>query len=172
MTIMEDAPSFTHLVSSHEREGVACPVNRSWTIVEALRATMASPIYISPLCIETDEAHRFQDAGFGGFNNPLELASKEAQMLWPDERIKTVVSLGSGLGDFLPPTRPEGRQWGPTPQYVGEFVDEVIRKRLPDVYAHDIVRLNVAYAIRQLARIAADSSNVHQEFGTNYDPIW
>lgn len=171
MTIMEDVPSFTHLVSSYEHEGIARSVDRSWPIVEALRATIASPIYISPLRIETDEVRSFQDAGFGGFNNPLELASKEAQTLWPDERIRTVISLGSGLGDFLPPTRPEGRQWGPTPRYVSEFVDEVFRKSLPDVYAHDDIKLNVAYAIRQLARIAADSSNVHQEFGTDCDPI-
>lgn len=169
---MEDAPSCTHIISSHEREGVARSVNRRWTIVEALRATTASPIYIAPLRIETDKVRSFQDAGFGGFNNPLELALKEAQTIWPDERIRAVISLGSGLGDFLPPTRPEGKQWGPTPRYVNEFVDEVFRKRLPDVYAHEDIKLNVAYAIRQLARIAADSGHIHQEFSTNCDPIW
>lgn len=168
---MEDAPSFTHMIRSYERDRVSHPANHSWTIVEALRATTASPIYMSPLRIETDEVRSFQDAGFCGFNNPLNLVSKEAQKLWPNERIRTIISMGSGLGDLLPPTLLEARKWGPTPRYVRQFVDEVFRKRLPDVYAYDDIKLNVAYAIRQLARIAADSSNVHHDFSTGCDPI-
>ena len=81
---MERAPSFTHIVGSYKREGVSPSVNRSWTIVEALRATIASPFYISPFLVETDRAHSLLDAGFGGFNNPLELASKEWHKLWPN----------------------------------------------------------------------------------------
>ncbi len=169
---MERAPSFTHVLSSYKRDNVAPSVNRSWTIAEALRTTIASPIYISPFPVETDTVRSLQDAGFGGFNNPLDLASKEWQKLWPNERIGTVISLGTGLRDFLPTTVPETREWGPTPRYVNQFVTEVFQKRLPDVHVHDDIQTNVAYAIRQLARIAADSSIVHQEFNINHASLW
>jgi hypothetical protein len=168
---MERAPSFTHVLNSYKCDSVPRSVDRSWTIVEALRATIASPIYISPFIVEADKLRTLQDAGFGGFNNPLELASKEWQKLWPNERIGTVISLGTGLRDFLPATLPETKEWGPTPRYVNEFVAKVFQKRLPDVHVHD-GQTNVAYAIRQLARIAADSAIVHQEFNMNHASLW
>lgn len=172
MTIMERAPSFTYVLGSYKLDSVPRSVDRSWTIVEALRATIASPTYISPFLVQTDKARSLQDAGFGGFNNPLELASKEWQKLWPNERIGTVISLGTGLRDFLPATLPESREWGPTPRNVNQFVAKVFQKRLPDVHVHDIPKTNVAYATRQLARIAADSSIVHKEFSTNHVSLW
>ncbi|KAF8723153.1 hypothetical protein AX14_009514 [Amanita brunnescens Koide BX004] len=164
VSIMEDAPSYTHIVSSYKRQQLSASASRHWTVQEVMRATMASPIYISPLSIKTDTLRQFQDAGFGGFNNPTVLASSEWKKIWPAERIGLVLSFGTGLRDYLPPTLPTTREWNPTPSYVRRLCDEVFRDRLPGLPKHDDIELNVTYAIRHLARMAVDSSLTHQQF--------
>ena len=112
------------------------------------------------------------DAGFGGYNNPVILASSESGKIWPGERIGLVVSLGTGLQDYLPKTLPTTREWNPTPRYVRNFSDKVFRDRLPNVRKYDDTELNVTYAIRQLARIAVDSSLSHQQFDAIRTSVW
>ncbi|KAF8630024.1 hypothetical protein AX15_003140 [Amanita polypyramis BW_CC] len=167
VTVMEDAPDYpsrTHIISSYKRENTSPTISRNWTIPEVTRAIIASPIYIPPLSILTDKIRSFQDAGFCGYNNPTELAASEWKKILPNGRIGTVISLGTGLQDFLPETPLVSREWGPIPQYVRSLSNKVFRERIPYLHKYDEVELNVAYAIRQLARIAADSRIIHQEF--------
>ena len=171
ITVMENAPSYTHIISSYKRQTLSTSANRHWTVPEVTRTTIASPIYISPQTFKTDKPRRFQDAGFGGYNNPVALASSEWKKIWPDERIELVLSLGTGLQDYLPSPLPKTREWHPKPHYVRKFCDEVF-DRLPGVQTRDDIELNVAYAIRHLSRIAADSSLFHQQFDVKSKLLW
>ena len=169
---MGDAPSYTHVIRSYKRH-LSASASRHWTIRETMRATIASPIYLSPLSVKTDRLRQFQDAGFGGYNNPVDLASGEWKKIWPDERrIGLVLSLGTGLRDYLPETLPTTREWNPTPPYVRKFCGDVFRDRLPDLSKHDDNELNVTYAIRQLARMAVDSSLSHRQFEMAQSSTW
>ena len=159
--MMENAPSYTHTISSYKRQ-LSASANRYWTVPEIARTTIASPIYISPQTFQTDKLRRFQDAGFGGYNNPILMASSEWKKIWPEERIGLVLSFGTGLRDYLPKALPTTREWHPSPQYARKFCDQVFRQL--DVRKQDDTELNVTYAVRQLARIAADSSLSHQQF--------
>ena len=63
-----------------------------------MRATIASPIYISPLSVKPDRLRQIQDAGFGGYNNPVDLTSNKWGGILPKEwRIGLVLSLGTSL---------------------------------------------------------------------------
>ncbi|KAF8326163.1 acyl transferase/acyl hydrolase/lysophospholipase, partial [Amanita rubescens] len=95
VTMMESAPSYTHTISSYKRQ-LSPSASRHWTVPEIARTTIASPIYISPQTFQTDKLRRFQDSGFGGYNNPMVLASSEWKKIWPEERIGLVLSLGTG----------------------------------------------------------------------------
>lgn len=169
---MENAPSYTHIVSSYTRTRLSASAQRPWTVTEAIKATTASPIYFSPISLETDKMHKFQDAGFGGFNNPISLASSEWQSIWGEECVGSVISLGTGLQSYLPDPVPKTRVWGPTPSYVRNLCDQVLQERLPGTKRYGDVELNVTYAIRQLARIAADSSLSHQSICVSGASIW
>lgn len=137
-----------------------------------MKATIASPIYLPPLSVETDTTRKFQDAGFGGYNNPVALASDARTGIWPKEPIRTVISLGTGLQGYLPSPLPTTRAWGPKPSYVRNLCDQVFRERLPGVRKYGDSELNVSYAVRQLAWIAADSSLTHQQFFENRTLFW
>jgi len=65
-----------------------------------VRATLSSPMYMSPAKIEP--MYGFSDAGFAGFNNPVEKARKECKMLWPTENPDNFVfvSIGTWLGSL------------------------------------------------------------------------
>jgi hypothetical protein len=163
--MMEKAPSHTHIISSYKRQ-LSAAANRRWTVPEIARTTIASPIYISPQSFRTDKDRLFQDSGFGGYNNPMVLASSEWKKIWPEEHIELVLSLGTGLRDYLPEVLPTTREWHPSPRYARGFCDHVF-KQLGD-RRQDDTELNVNYAVRQLARIAADSSLSHQQFETSF----
>ncbi|KAK2467598.1 hypothetical protein APHAL10511_000453 [Amanita phalloides] len=167
VTVMEDAPehpSYTHIISSYKRDPLPARAGHYWTVSEVIRATIASPIYLSPISIKTDKIRCFQDAGFGGYNNPIHIASSELENIWPNERIGSVISLGTGLRDFLPENLPKSRAWGPIPSYVSKVSDDVFQERLCNMDKHIEVQTNIRYAVRQLARIAVDSSISHQDF--------
>src|SRR6266550_8175693 len=125
--MMENAPSYTHLISSYRRQ-LSAAASRHWTVPEIATTTIASPIYISPQTFQTDKLRRFQDAGFGGYNNPMVLASSEWKKIWPEERIGLVLSLGTGLRDYLPTPLPKTREWHPSPQYARKFCDHIFKQ--------------------------------------------
>ncbi|KAH7903485.1 acyl transferase/acyl hydrolase/lysophospholipase, partial [Hygrophoropsis aurantiaca] len=76
------------------------PLDHTWTIRQAARATSATPLYFAPLQLDSQA---FQDAGASGFNNP----TMEAKLLWPDAEF-VVVSLGAGLASLLPKNSTSG----------------------------------------------------------------
>jgi hypothetical protein len=65
-----------------------------------VRATLSSPMYMPPAKI--DPMYGFSDAGFAGFNNPIERARKECKTLWPTDNPNEFVfiSIGTGLGNL------------------------------------------------------------------------
>lgn len=169
---MEEAPSYTHMISSYTRERVSPSVARRWTITDVMKTAIASPIYLSPLSFETDTIRRFQDAGFGGYNNPVALASGARKGIWSKEPIGTVISLGTGLQGYLPNPAPMTRIWGPQPSYVNQRCDQIFRERLPKVHRYGDCETNVAYAVRELTRMAADSSLYHVQFSERRSSFW
>jgi hypothetical protein len=67
------------------------------TVWEATRATSATPSLFKEMLIETPvPGISYIDGGFGGFNNPSQLALQEAEGIWPDEKGFCLVSLGTG----------------------------------------------------------------------------
>jgi hypothetical protein len=171
---MEDAPDYpscTHILRSYTLPKHK-NVSRHWTIPEVVIGAMASPLYCSPLTVKADKERSFQDAGFGGYNNPIDVALKEYQSNWPHDRIETVVSLGTGLRGFLPDPPPQSRDWAPIPPYVRNLCKKLYQEKLPNARNDEDVDLNITYAIRELARIAADSSVAHHEFEEEHATYW
>ncbi|KAM7262826.1 hypothetical protein ACFE04_000509 [Oxalis oulophora] len=61
-------------------------------IWQAIRASSAAPYYLDDY---SDDVHRWQDGAIVA-NNPTIFAVREAQLLWPDTRIDSLVSIGCG----------------------------------------------------------------------------
>ncbi|CAI8611456.1 unnamed protein product [Vicia faba] len=59
---------------------------------QAIRASSAAPYYLDDF---SDDVNRWQDGAIVA-NNPTIFAIREAQLLWPDTKIDTLVSVGSG----------------------------------------------------------------------------
>ncbi len=103
-----------------------------WPLWEALRATSAAPFYFPP------HQHKnlfFQDGGVVA-NNPTRQAIEEAALLWPDVKIKCIVSLGTGYA----------------PQF---FMDSLLRSSGTIAQATD--------AILALVASATQTENTHKE---------
>lgn len=140
------------------------PEGHQWSVYEALRATSASPIYMPPAFIK--EKYSFRDAGFSGFNNPTELALKEAGKLWPNAKIGLVLSLGTGYGSLLPKSLDE--YWSVTDQYASRFVNEIITKLDASRLSSNATRTNALDIVKQLITIVADSKIVHDRVAKKY----
>ncbi|GAB4826615.1 Phospholipase A I [Ancistrocladus abbreviatus] len=61
-------------------------------IWQAIRASSAAPYYLDDF---SDDVNRWQDGAIVA-NNPTIFAIREAQLLWPDTKIDTLVSIGCG----------------------------------------------------------------------------
>ncbi len=68
-----------------------------YKIWEAVRASAAAPGFFEELTLDN---YVHQDGGIL-INNPTAIAIHEAKMLWPNEQIQCVLSLGSGR--YIPP---------------------------------------------------------------------
>ncbi|KAF8547904.1 FabD/lysophospholipase-like protein [Imleria badia] len=78
------------------------PYGHKWTIFEAARGTCATPLYLSPLKIQSGHAtFTFQDAGYSGLNNPAKAATDEAEKIFGVDATITLVSLGTGLRSLV-----------------------------------------------------------------------
>lgn len=65
-------------------------------ICDAIHATMASPPYFKALELQIDgKTEKFVDSGLL-YENPIQIATYEAQKLWPNEKL-VILSIGSGL---------------------------------------------------------------------------
>ncbi|KAF9006967.1 acyl transferase/acyl hydrolase/lysophospholipase [Cyathus striatus] len=169
VNVTSDAPDYTDItyqVRSYAASKGALtppPATHEWTIREAIRATSASSIYMSPLLL--DNRYGYRDAGFSGYNNPVHLAIREFERLWPGEKISTVISLGTDLSTLLPPN--VGRDWAPTNGHTLKFVNEVLDK-LSSPGEKTRFRKDAIYLAKQLIDIANDSQAAHHEMQTKF----
>ena len=105
VTVVAGEPDYsnqTHLVRSYPTPAgsILPPLKHIWLVREAVRATLSSPMYMSPAKIEP--MYGFSDAGFAGFNNPIDRARKECKTLWPTDNPNEFVfiSIGTDLGNL------------------------------------------------------------------------
>lgn len=96
-----DNPS-PHLFSTYNKFDKTC-------IWEAARATSAAPTFFKPISIGTPRV-QYVDAGLG-FNNPTDLAIREAHRLYPGREVGLVLSIGAGRGGVVQIGKPNG--WVP-----------------------------------------------------------
>ena len=69
------------------------------TTWQVARATSAATTFFKSIKCGRDEIE-FIDAGFG-YNNPSEILLQEARAVFPDSEIRSVVSIGTGLGGIV-----------------------------------------------------------------------
>ena len=161
VTVMSDAPTYdnrVHCIRSYPTRFRTSPVGHHWLIREAMRGTVASPVFMSPLYISK---FGFRDSGFSGFNNPTELALLEFNELWPNEKPGIVISIGTDFSS-LAPQRPR-REWAVTDQYAQMYVHQVIERLPSSVQASDAMRKNALNVVKQLVALAVDSEIVHSK---------
>ena len=125
--------------------------------MQAMRGTCAGRYtQTQPLYIEQEGAkYEFQDAAMLGFNNPTELACREAKKLWGEAPI--VVSLGTGLSDI-------------TGQHLTTIVDTMLTSIPLSVANEKTTRKSATDIITQLVRTAADSELVHARMRASMGP--
>ncbi|KZT22379.1 FabD/lysophospholipase-like protein [Neolentinus lepideus HHB14362 ss-1] len=59
-----------------------------WSIQEVARATVAQPAFMRPLVLRNENStFSYRDAGLCGFNNPTQLALREASRIWSRDQI-------------------------------------------------------------------------------------
>lgn len=104
----------------------------------------------------------FRDAGFAGFNNPVELALEESQELWPNEEVGVVISVGSGLTGLSPPH--PTREWAVTDQFAEPFAEAIISK-LP-ASPSDAARHYALNIIKQFIVLTVDTEIADAEAAT------
>lgn len=106
------------------------------------RYTQTQPLFIE----QGSKKYEFQDAAMLGFNNPTELACREAKKLWSETPV--VVSLGTGLSEI-------------TGQHPTTIVDTMLT-RIPLSAANEkTTRKSATDIITELLRTATDSELVH-----------
>jgi patatin-like phospholipase/acyl hydrolase len=73
------------------------PYDYSWLVSDAALATSAAPFYFEPY--SPVEGYAFKDAGAFGFNNPAEIAVKEAKRIpaFGNRTIGCIVNVGTGM---------------------------------------------------------------------------
>jgi patatin-like phospholipase/acyl hydrolase len=83
------------------------PFDYSWLVTDAALAASATPSYFEPY--SPVKGYAFKDAGAFGFNNPSEIAVKEAKRIlaFSDRMIGCIVSIGSGMAPLS--RRDDGR---------------------------------------------------------------
>ncbi|KAF7978385.1 hypothetical protein HWV62_771 [Athelia sp. TMB] len=131
-----------------KRASAPSPPRHQWSVLQAMRGTCAGRYtQTQPLYIEQDGTeYEFQDAAMLGFNNPTQLACREAEKLWSDTTV--VVSLGTGLSDIT----------GQRPTIIAE----TMLSNIPLSAADEKVSQRTAKDIvEQLIMTAADSELVH-----------
>ncbi|KAF8549347.1 FabD/lysophospholipase-like protein [Imleria badia] len=124
----------------------SAPPNHSWTIRQAARATSATPMYFSPLQIDSQE---FQDAAASGFNNPTMEALREAELRWPlDTHEFVMISLGTGLGSLLH----------------NNLGNEEVASRLQEKFGKGVpIKISFEQISKQLWTVANDTELTHTD---------
>jgi patatin-like phospholipase/acyl hydrolase len=78
-------------------------------IWEAARATSAAPLFFEPLTLRSSGA-TFGDGALG-LNNPIFEVLHEADILWPNTTIRSVLSIGTGLTDVKGLDTSQHKMW-------------------------------------------------------------
>jgi predicted acylesterase/phospholipase RssA len=145
----------------------ALPHGHVWTIRQAARATTANPFYFDAFTLKGTE---FRDSGLSSFNNPARLALNEARLRYGKTTKIILISLGTGLKDFLPVDQQKaGAKKEVRPQDI-QRVTDTITKRIPNVkkIRETIDRL-MDFAKKQM-EVAVNTEQTHdsmyQEFKT------
>ena len=164
VTVVAGEPDYsnqTHLVRSYPTPtgSILPPVKHIWLVREAVRATLSSPMYMPPAKIE--QLYGFSDAGFAGFNNPIERARKECKTLWPANNPNEFVfiSIGTGLGNLA---RNVTTSSIVTERHAAPFVKPMMEKTSVDLRTRD--KEGKALAImRHLLAIALETHDAHDK---------
>jgi hypothetical protein len=136
------------------------PLGHPWSAREAARGTISGNIYLSPLILHNNGVcYEFRDAATLGFNNPTDLARREAEKIWPDGRIGVVLSLGAGLSG-LAPSKPV-RGWAPTASFVKPIIDEILSKLSSASPIADTTRKRAMAIVNKLVSTAVDTQVVN-----------
>ncbi|GLB44631.1 putative von Willebrand factor type A domain [Lyophyllum shimeji] len=167
VTVTSEAPLYdnrTHCIRSYaSRSRQPPPSEHQWSIREAVRGTLGSTIFLSPLSITSK--YSYGDAGFAGFSSPVAFVPKETQALWPSGKIGTITVLGPGLSS-LAPSSPR-REWAVTDSYAKKYVDKIMVKLQSQLSAQDTLRLNAVNLVKQFVTLAVDTELLHSEFTAN-----
>ncbi|KAF8797701.1 FabD/lysophospholipase-like protein [Phlegmacium glaucopus] len=167
VTVVAGEPDYsnrTHLIRSYPTPAsnigsLSPPAKHIWLVREAVRATLSSPMYMPPAKIEP--MYGFSDAGFAGFNNPVERARKECKMLWPTENLDTFVfvSVGTGLGSSSR-TAMMGRSIV-TERHAAPLVKPMMDKISIDLHTREKEEKALAIS-RHLLTIALETQDAHE----------
>lgn len=166
ITVGSFAPEYTnrtyHIRSYATPKGgsASSPAGHKWSVLEAARATLAGRYTQTPplLIRNGDVEYEFQDAGTLGFNNPTDLARREAKKLWNDDQDDIVISLGTGLLTLTPEQLTSA--WSVTDNYAAKFVEQIIAQR-PSQATDGIARKSAMAIVKQLLSTAAETELVH-----------
>src|SRR6266550_2630861 len=101
------------LIRSYPCTATSVPYGHRWTVWEALRATSATPVYLTPFTLQ---GHKFSDASTAGCANPSLVLLDEIDNLveYKGRHFECVVSIGTGLKGLIvrmPPVVPRPRHF-------------------------------------------------------------
>ena len=166
VTVVAGEPDYsnqTHLIRSYPTPtgstgSISPPVKHIWLVREAVRATLSSAMYMPPVKIES--MYGFSDAGFAGFNNPVERARKECKTLWPTDNLDTFifVSIGTGLNSV---SRGEMTRPSIVEHHAAPLVKSMMEKIPADWHTREKKEKALAIS-RHLSAIALDTQDAHE----------
>lgn len=168
VTVTSDAPTYNnrvHCIRTYSTRFQTSPVGHQWLIREAMRGTVASPVFMSPLFISK---FGFRDSGFSGFNNPTGLALHEFDELWPNEKPGILISIGTDFLSLAP--RPPRREWGVTDQYAQRYAMQVIEKLPSPAEPSETMKMDALNVVKQFVTLAVDTEIVHSEISSKIPP--
>jgi hypothetical protein len=119
-----------------------------------------TPLFISK--------YGFRDAGFAGYNCPIELALEESEELWPNEMVGVVVSVGSGLSGLSPPH--PNREWAVTDRFAEPHAEAIISKLSPFPSQSDAIRQYALDVVKQFVTLAVDTEISDTEAAAKLSP--
>ena len=108
---------------------------------------------MSPLFIANKYGYR--DAAFAGFSSPINFMRREAEELWPNDRIGVVVNIGVELTHLVPPKA--RRDWAPTESYMKPFIKKLINKLPPSTDVSEQMERKATFIFRQFMVLAVDT---------------
>lgn len=132
------------------------PSEHKWLIHEAVRATLASSIFLPPLYITPK--YTYGDAAFAGFSSPASLLNRETRQLWPDQQVGLVANFRPGLVSLAP------KGGAVTDSYVKKLVGRMLAKVEEPLRDHEALRCGASGLMKKFINLAVDMEISHQDF--------